>query len=109
MPPPPLAHIKLIRLAELAGFPTKEALLSRYIGDVIVPGICTNPGCDYKANVEAYQPEGYCELEGTHTPKLFRHRRTCLNPRKGARVRHSMLPLLRAVEAFRTTVRGAEE
>jgi hypothetical protein len=67
MPPPPLAHIKLIRLAELAGFPTKETLLSRYIGDVIVPGICMNPGCDYTANVEADQPEGYCELEGTQT------------------------------------------
>jgi hypothetical protein len=37
------------------------------IGEVIVPGICMNPGCDYTANVEADQPEGYCELEGTLT------------------------------------------
>jgi hypothetical protein len=69
MPSPPLSHIKLIRLAELARFSTKEALLNRYIGEVIVPGICMNPGCDYTANVEADQPEGYCELEGTLTVK----------------------------------------
>ena len=43
LPPPPLSHIKLIRLAELTGFPTKEALLNRYISDGIVPGICMNP------------------------------------------------------------------
>jgi hypothetical protein len=67
MPPPPLSHVKLVRLAELTGFPTKEALLSQYINDVVVPGICINPGCDFTANVQADQEEGYCEAEGTPT------------------------------------------
>ena len=67
MPPPPISHTKLTRLAELTGFPTKEALLNQYISDTIVPGICMNPGCDYTANVGADQREGFCEFESTQT------------------------------------------
>ena len=64
-PMPPLSHLKLTRLAELEGFRTKEALLHAYISEIIVPGICMNPGCDYNAQVAFDEREGHCQREGT--------------------------------------------
>ena len=62
---PPLSHLKLTRLAELEGFRTKEALLHAYIGEITLPGICMNLGCDYYAQVAFDEREGHCQREGT--------------------------------------------
>jgi hypothetical protein len=67
MPPPPLSHIKLTRLAELMGFATKEDLIRFYLNDQTVPGICINPDCEYRIFVERDERQELCQREGTYT------------------------------------------
>jgi hypothetical protein len=64
---PPVSHVKLIRLAELMGYPTMQALFEAYLSEAVVPGICMNDGCDYVAQVDRDEREGYCPQQGTTT------------------------------------------
>jgi hypothetical protein len=51
---------KLDRLAESCGL-TVTLFIEEYALDGVVPGICMNPDCDYTAEVEPDQREGWCE------------------------------------------------
>ena len=52
---------KLAQLAEIEGFESIEALLEAASYDSVSPGICTRDGCDYTAEVEPDQTQGWCE------------------------------------------------
>ncbi len=58
---------KLERLAEIEGFGDVMEMLEDAVTDSVVPGICTNPDCDYSTSVEPDQAHGWCEecSEGT--------------------------------------------
>lgn len=58
---------KLQTLAEDWGFPTPEDLVEEYILDGVMPGICSQPGCDYSTEVEPDQDRGWCECCGSNT------------------------------------------
>ena len=51
---------KLERLAEEYGMSSEELVLE-YGTDEVVPGICMNEGCDFTAEYEPDQREGWCE------------------------------------------------
>jgi hypothetical protein len=51
---------KLDALADGEGL-TVDELLETYGTDAVVPGICTNDGCDFTAHYEPDQDEGWCE------------------------------------------------
>lgn len=57
---------KLEQLFENEGVDQDE-FLETYALDSVVPGICSNPDCDYCTEVEPDQNEGWCEFceEGT--------------------------------------------
>lgn len=57
---------KLERLAEIEGMEEFE-MLSEASTDSVVPGICTNPGCDYSTSVEPDSRTGWCEECKTNT------------------------------------------
>lgn len=50
---------KLEQLAEEYG--SVEELLEEYGSDSVVPGICMNEGCDFMAEYEPDQREGWCD------------------------------------------------
>src|SRR5947209_17347652 len=52
---------KLAALVEAEGFDDIDGLLEAVAHDSVCPGICTRPGCDYTAEVEPDQREGFCE------------------------------------------------
>ena len=52
---------KLEQLAEVEGFASVEELLEAASYDSVSPGICTRDGCDYTAEVEPDQTQGWCE------------------------------------------------
>lgn len=52
---------KLKRLAEIEGHETTAELLARSTFDSVAPAICTNPDCDYTAEMEPEQEAGWCE------------------------------------------------
>ena len=51
---------KLEDLADASGMSVDELLENAAI-DSVVPGICTNSGCDYTAEYEPDQDAGWCE------------------------------------------------
>jgi hypothetical protein len=55
---------KLDRLASIWGV-NVAAFVEEYALDAAVPGICMNPDCDYAAEVEPDQTEGWCAECGT--------------------------------------------
>jgi ssDNA-binding Zn-finger/Zn-ribbon topoisomerase 1 len=57
---------KLDVLAAECGL-TVSALIEEYALESVVPGICMNPDCDFTAEVEPDQREGWCEECGTPT------------------------------------------
>jgi hypothetical protein len=57
---------KLEELADACGMSVDELLESAAI-DSVVPGICTNDGCDYTAEYEPDQDAGWCEECDTGT------------------------------------------
>jgi hypothetical protein len=57
---------KLEELADASGMSVDELLESAAI-DGVVPGICTNSGCDYTTEYEPDQDAGWCEECGTGT------------------------------------------
>ncbi len=56
---------KLKKLAEIEGYSEVMDMLAEATMDSVCPGICAN--CDYTAEVEPDQDEGYCESCGTQT------------------------------------------
>jgi hypothetical protein len=51
---------KLDQLASLWGLSLQD-FIEEYALDDVAPGICMNPDCDYTAEVEPDQREGWCE------------------------------------------------
>ena len=58
---------KLMRLCELEGFRNIEEILFASITDSVCPSICMTEGCDYTAEMEPDQDQGYCEACGGNT------------------------------------------
>ena len=57
---------KLTILAEEYGMSVTELIRHFFIRS-LVPGICMNRGCDYTAEYESDQREGWCDLCETQT------------------------------------------
>jgi len=57
---------KLAMLADQYGLSVGE-LLEEWALDSVVPGICMNPNCEYTAEYEPDQSEGWCGACGTQT------------------------------------------
>jgi hypothetical protein len=53
---------KLQQLAEIEGYPDTDSLVDANIIEDVVPGICTEEGCDYTCSVEPDSEGGYCEV-----------------------------------------------
>ena len=60
---------KLTELAEIEGFPTVDDMLEGAVLDSICPAICMNKGCNFTADYEPDQREGWCEECGTNSVK----------------------------------------
>lgn len=58
---------KLMRLCESAGYDNAYDLLQAVASDSVCPAICMTEGCDYTADMEPDQDEGYCESCGGNT------------------------------------------
>ncbi len=58
---------KLIRLCEIQGHKDPHDLLQAVGCDSVCPAICMTEGCDYTADMEPDQSEGYCEACGGNT------------------------------------------
>jgi hypothetical protein len=58
---------KLMRLCEIEGFRTIEEILFASSTDSVCPAICMTEGCDYTAEMEPDQDQGYCEACGGNT------------------------------------------
>ena len=54
-------------LCDIEGFENVEDVLFSSITDSVCPAICMTEGCDYTANMEPDQEEGYCEMCGGNT------------------------------------------
>jgi ssDNA-binding Zn-finger/Zn-ribbon topoisomerase 1 len=61
---------KLTILADQYGLSVGE-LLEEWALDSVVPGICMNPDCEYTAEYEPDQREGWCEACGTQSVTSF--------------------------------------
>lgn len=62
-----ITYSKLEQLADAYGYDDMDDFLAVYVFDSVVPGICTNPDCDFTAEYEPDQREGWCEECSTHT------------------------------------------
>jgi len=58
---------KLMRLCEVEGYINPYDLLEAVAGRSVCPAICMTEGCDYTAEMEPDQAEGYCECCGSNT------------------------------------------
>lgn len=58
---------KLMKLCEAEGFTTLAQLLKHVGADSLCPAICMTEGCDYTADMEPDQDQGYCEACGGNT------------------------------------------
>jgi hypothetical protein len=58
---------KFMRLCEIEGFKDPYDLLMAAFGDSVCPAICMTEGCDYTADIERDQDQGYCERCGGNT------------------------------------------
>ena len=62
-----LRDAKLAKLIEIEGYDTIEELLEAVLSDSVSPAICSNPGCDYTAEMEPDQNQGWCDECSTNT------------------------------------------
>ena len=60
-------RIKLDQLVDSEGYDSLDDLIAATISDSVSPAICMNEGCDYTAEMERDQREGWCEACGTNT------------------------------------------
>jgi hypothetical protein len=58
---------KLMRLCEIEGYQNPFDLLQAVIADSVSPAICMTEGCEYTAEMEPDQDQGYCEACGGNT------------------------------------------
>ncbi len=58
---------KLMKLCDAEGFVNLEELCAAALMDSVCPAICMTEGCDYTAEMEQDQREGYCEACGGNT------------------------------------------
>jgi hypothetical protein len=58
---------KLMKLCEIEGYQNPYDLLQAFITDSVCPAICMTEGCEYTAEMEPDQREGYCEACGGNT------------------------------------------
>jgi hypothetical protein len=58
---------KLDKLIEIERFESADALFAAVVSDSVSPAICLNDGCDYTAEMEPDQDQGWCEACGTNT------------------------------------------
>lgn len=62
------ARLKKLRtLAEIEGYESVEDMLEATALDAVSPAICVADGCDYTAEMEPDQREGWCEMCDTNT------------------------------------------
>ncbi len=54
-------QVKLQVLAEAEGFDSVDEMFAATMTDSVLPGICTEPSCDYTTEVEPDQDQGWCE------------------------------------------------
>jgi histidinol-phosphate/aromatic aminotransferase/cobyric acid decarboxylase-like protein len=60
-----MRQAKLAKLVELEGFGSEFDLFEATIADSVSPAICCNPDnpdCDYTAEMEPDQTQGWCEV-----------------------------------------------
>jgi hypothetical protein len=60
-------RIKLDQLVDSEGYDSLDDLIAATISDSVSPAICMNEGCDYTAEMEPDQREGWCEACGSNT------------------------------------------
>jgi len=58
---------KLMKLSEVEGYKNPLDLVEAVSHDSVCPAICMTEGCDYTAEMEPDQTEGYCEECGGNT------------------------------------------
>ncbi len=58
---------KLMKLCEIEGYDNPYDLMQAVMTDSVSPAICMTEGCDYTAEMEPDQREGYCEACGGNT------------------------------------------
>jgi hypothetical protein len=58
---------KLMKLWDAVGYKSYDDLLHAMTSDSLCPAICMTEGCDYIAEMESDQEEGYCEACGGNT------------------------------------------
>jgi len=58
---------KLMKLCDAEGFNCLDDLLAAAATDSVCPAICMTEGCDYTAEMEPDQDQGYCESCGGNT------------------------------------------
>ena len=58
---------KLMTLCDLEGFDSFDDLLQAAATDSVCPAICMTEGCDYTAEMEPDQDQGFCEACGGNT------------------------------------------
>ena len=58
---------KLIRLCQIEGYDNVHDLVQAVAADSVCPAICMTEGCEYTADMEPDQEEGYCESCGGNT------------------------------------------
>lgn len=58
---------KLIRLCEIEGYESVIDLIQAVALGSVCPAICMTEGCEYTAEMEPDQREGYCEACGGNT------------------------------------------
>jgi hypothetical protein len=64
-----LSQTKLQKLVEIEGFKDDISLFEAAVSDSVCPAICMNDGCDYTAEMEPDQHQGWCEVCGTNSMK----------------------------------------
>jgi hypothetical protein len=64
-----LSHkaVKLMKLCDLEGFDSLDDLLQAAVFDSACPAICMTEGCDYTAEMEPDQDQGFCDACGGNT------------------------------------------
>jgi hypothetical protein len=58
---------KLMKLCDIEGFDSLDDLLQAAATDSVCPAICMTEGCDYTAEMEPDQDQGFCEEFGGNT------------------------------------------
>jgi hypothetical protein len=62
-----MRRAKLDQLVDSEGYDSLDDLIAAAASDSASPAICMNEGCDYTAEMEPDQREGWCEACGTNT------------------------------------------